>query len=121
MTFKNAYRNINVLPKFVKGYDTVHSTTGMAPSKVTDTDILKIWNKMRTRHGSVRRAPVKFKVGQHVRISKEKLKFAKGGEQNYTTETFKIHKVVSRIPRRVYELVYFLVKHIHRQFYTELS
>jgi hypothetical protein len=26
---------------------------------------------------------VKFKVGQHVRISKEKLKFAKGGEQNY--------------------------------------
>jgi hypothetical protein len=79
MTYKNTYRYIDVLPKFVKGYnDTVHSTTGMDPSKVTDTDILKIWLKMRAKQTSVRRAPAKFKVGQHVRISKKKLKFAKG-------------------------------------------
>jgi hypothetical protein len=77
----------------------------MAPSKVTDYDILLIWHKMRTNHGSIWRAPVKFKVGQNVRISKEKLKFAKGGEQNYTTEIFKRLKVVFRIPRTVYELV----------------
>jgi hypothetical protein len=44
MTYKNTNRYIDVLPKFVKGYnDTVHSATGMTPSKVTDTDILKIW------------------------------------------------------------------------------
>jgi hypothetical protein len=79
MTYKNTYRYIDVLPKFVKGYnDTVHSTTGMNPSKVTDTDILKIWRKMRAKQTSVRRAPAKYTVG-HVRISKEKLKFAKGG------------------------------------------
>jgi hypothetical protein len=64
---------------------------------------------MRNRHGSIRRAPVKFKVGQHVGFSKEKLKFAKGVEQNYTTEIFEIHKVVSRIARPVYELVDLLV------------
>jgi hypothetical protein len=35
MTYKNSYRYIDVLPKFVKGYnDTIHSTRGMAPSKV---------------------------------------------------------------------------------------
>ena len=33
-TYKNTYRYIDVLPKFVKAYnDTVHSATGMAPSR----------------------------------------------------------------------------------------
>jgi len=37
---KNSYRYINIPPKFVKAYnDTVH-TTGMAPSRVTDADVL---------------------------------------------------------------------------------
>jgi hypothetical protein len=93
MKNKNTYKYIDVLPKFVKGYnDMVNSATGMAPSKVTVTDILKIWNKMRARRKSIQRAPVKFKAGQHIRICKQKLKFAKGGEQNYTTEIFKIKK-----------------------------
>ena len=43
---------IDVLPKFVNGYKaTVHSTTGMAPSDVSDTDVLTIWNKMRGKAG----------------------------------------------------------------------
>jgi hypothetical protein len=33
-------------------------------------------------------AKPKLRVGQHERISKEKIKFAKGGDQNYTTEVF---------------------------------
>ena len=49
MTYRNTYRYIDVLPKFVRGYnDAVHSTTGMAPSEVTDSVILTIWNKMRS-------------------------------------------------------------------------
>jgi hypothetical protein len=74
---------------------------------------------MRAQQTSVRRAPVKFKVGQHVRISQEILKFAKGGEQNYTTEIFHIHKEVPRTPRPVYELVDLLGKHMEGQFYAE--
>jgi len=36
-TYKNSYRYIDVLPKFVKAYNnTIHSTTGMAPSRVTN-------------------------------------------------------------------------------------
>jgi hypothetical protein len=56
----------------------------MAPGKVRDTDVLAIWNKMQTKAKRAKRlATLKFLVGQHVRISKEKVKFAKGGEQNY--------------------------------------
>jgi hypothetical protein len=69
MTYKNTYRYIDVLPKFVRSYDTVHSATGIPPSKVTNLDILAIRNKMRSRHSSIRRAPVRSRVGQHVRIS----------------------------------------------------
>jgi hypothetical protein len=83
----------------------------MAPSKVGDTDILAMWTKMRARPSRIKRAVAKFRLVQHVRISKEKLKFSKCGEQNYTTEIFKIHKVVHKIPRPVYELEDLLGKH----------
>ena len=119
-TYRNTYRYINVLPKFVRGYnDTVHSACCMAPSKVTNSNILAIWNRTRSNYSSIRRAAVRFRVGQHVRISKEKLKFAKGGEENYTTEICRIHKVVRRIPCPVYELQDLLSKHIDGQFYAE--
>ena len=64
-------------------------------------------------HGIAQHATraVRFNVGQHVRISKEKLKFAKGGEQNYTTEIFRISNVVRRDTRPVYELQDLLSKH----------
>ena len=113
MTYKNTYRYIDVLQRFVRGYnDVVHSATGMTPSKVTDPDIFSIWNRMRSKHSTIRREAVRFSVGQHVRISKKKLKFAKGGEKNYTTENFRISKVVRRPPRPVYELQDLLGKHI---------
>ena len=38
---------------------------------------------------------VKFKVGQHVRICKEKIRFTKGSEQNNTDEIFRIVKVIA--------------------------
>ena len=49
ITYGNTYRYLDVLPQFVWGYnDTVHSATGMAPSKVTDSNILVIWYRMRS-------------------------------------------------------------------------
>jgi len=49
-TYKNSYRYIDVLSKFVKAYnDAVHSTTGMAPSRVTDSEVLAICKKMEGR------------------------------------------------------------------------
>jgi len=43
-------------------------------------------------------------VGQHVRFSKEKMKFAKASEQNFSTEILGICKIIYRTPRPVYEL-----------------
>jgi len=85
-TYTNAYRYIDVLSKFVKLYDdTFHCTTGMAPSKVTDSDVLAIWKNVNKniRH-RVRTTRAKFRVGQHVSISKEKIKFKKGAGPNFS-------------------------------------
>jgi len=37
-------------------------------------------------------------------MRKEKMKFPKAGEQNFSTEVFRITKVIERRPRPVYEL-----------------
>jgi hypothetical protein len=47
------------------------------------------------------------------------LRFAKGAEQNYTTEIFKINKVIRREPHPVYELEDLNGTHIEGQFYSE--
>ena len=115
-----SYRYIDFLPKFVKAYnETVYSTTGMAPSRVTDSDVLDIWRRMEAKRQRVRFAAAKFRVGQHVRICKEKMKFAKAAEHNFSTEIFKIGKVIDRRPRVVYELVDLNGTPIDGQFYQE--
>ena len=49
-TFSNSYRYMDVLPNFLKAYnDTVHTTSGMAPSRVTDADVHTIWRRMEAR------------------------------------------------------------------------
>jgi len=48
---------------------------------------------MKRRRRRIRVAEVMFNVGQHVRISMEKMMFAKGGEQTFSTEIFQIVKL----------------------------
>ena len=92
----------------------------MAPGSVRDTDVLTIWNKTREKADRTRRlSKLNFRVGQHVRISKEKVKLTKGVEQNYTTEIFKVRKVVHRTPRPVFELEDLRGQEIEGQFYSE--
>jgi len=52
----------------------------------------------------VRTVRTKFRVGQHVRISKEKMKYEKGAEEIFIREIFRINKFSKRRPRCVYEL-----------------
>ena len=103
-TYKNTLRFVDVLQQFVKAYVTVPTSIGTAPTTVTDRRIFEIWNSMNDKRSRVRLGRIKFQVGQHVRISKEKMKFAKGSEQNYTDEIFRIIKVIPMTPRPVYEL-----------------
>jgi len=86
----------------------------MAPSRVTESDILAIWKRLR-----IRAVRAKFRAGQHVRISKETMKFAKGGEQNFSTEIFRIAKVIESRPRPVFKLEDLNRTPIDDQFYQE--
>ena len=46
-TYKNSYRNIDVLQDFITAYNnTVHTTTGMASAKVNETNVLDLWRRM---------------------------------------------------------------------------
>jgi len=119
-TYKNTYRYIDVLPKFVNAYnDTVHTATGVAPSRVTDSDVFAIWTRVEARSRGVRVEKPEFRVGQHVRISRKKMKFAKSAEQNFSTEIFRIAKVIDRRPRPLYELEDLNGTPIKGQFYQE--
>jgi hypothetical protein len=95
--WKNTYRSVDVLDKLFSGYnDTVHSSIGMAPSLVSDKNVLRVW-LMRKRQARVRevRSPI-YSVRQTVRISRDKIQFAKGFKQNWTIEVFKISKILRR-------------------------
>jgi len=86
---------------------------------VTDSDVLAIWKRMEVRRRGIRVAKAEFRVGQHVRISREKMKFAKSSEQNFSTEIFRIPKVIERRPRPLYELEDLNGTHIEGHFYQE--
>ena len=104
-THKNTYSYVDVLSDFVSGYNAmVHGSTGMAPANVTYSDVLALWKRMQKRWGKMSVKMARYSVGQHVRIGKEKAKFAKSAEQNFSTEIFRIIKVIHSTPRPVYEL-----------------
>jgi len=92
----------------------------MAPSRVTDSDVMAIWKRMEQAQGRVRVAKAAtFRVGQNVRMSKEKMRFAKTDEQSFSTEIFRVAKVIDRWPRVVYELENLNGTPIDGQFYRE--
>jgi len=54
----------------------------MPPSKVNPSNIHPVWRKVNSLTAEVAQGRVKFKVGDLVRITKEKVKFAKGYKKN---------------------------------------
>jgi len=66
---------------------------------------------------SVRVAKATCRLEQLVRISKEKMRFAKAGEQNFSTAIFKVAEVLNRRPRAVNELADLNATPMDDQFY----
>jgi len=91
----------------------------MAPASVTDSDVITIWKRLQKKKNRQRVIKAKYSVGQHVRISKEKAKFAKSAEQNFSTKIFRIVKVFPRTARPVYELEDLNKQPIDGSFYQE--
>ena len=88
---KNSY--FDALDDIVHKYNnTVHKTIKMKPIDVT-SDSYAEYNE----DPSNKKDP-KFKVGDHVRISKYKNIFAKGYTQNWSEEVFVVSKIKETVP-----------------------
>ena len=83
-TKNNTYRYLDVINNLLTSYNnSVHSTISMAPSKVSPSNVYSVWQNVNSLGAKIRHGRVKFKVGDIVRITKEKLAFAKGYEQTF--------------------------------------
>ena len=87
---KNVY--IDKLDDIVAEYNnTYHTTIKMKPADVKDNTYINADKEINNKDP-------KFKVGDHVRISKYKNIFAKGYMPNWSEEVFVIKKVKNTVP-----------------------
>jgi len=98
MTYTTSKRYIDALPHIVESYNkTYHRSIKMAPKEVTNSNQTLVYDNLyRTYIDDTKTHPQersKFNVGDLVRISKQKLTFTKGYQQNWTTEMFRIKKI----------------------------
>ena len=93
---KNVY--FDVLDDIVNKYNnTVHKTINMKPIDVTDDSFVEYYEDPVFPKTNPKKDP-KFKVGDHVRISKYKNIFAKGYSPNWSEEVFVINKIKNTVP-----------------------
>ena len=110
---------MDTIGKLLTGYNiSVLSTIGMPPSKVNPSNIYSVWKRMKSLWAKIPEGGVKYKVGDLVRITKEKVKLAKGYEKNFSKEIFQVVKVIRREPQLVYELLDLQSRPIEGRFYN---
>ena len=90
---KNVY--IDELDDTVNEYNTYHRTIKVKPVEVKDNTYIDFKKEVNDKDP-------KFKVGDHVRISKYKNIFAKGYTPNWSEEVFVIKKVKNTVPWTCY-------------------
>jgi len=104
-TKNNTYQYLDVLNSLLTSYNNfVHSTIAMLSSKLSPSHIYYVWQKVNSLRAKIPHGRVKFKVGDLVRITKQKVTFAKVYKQTFSTEIFRVVKVISRETKPVYEM-----------------
>lgn len=126
-TYHNTYKYIPILKELLKGYNaTTHSSIGMKPSEVTIENQHRALNALygQRKEGekkTVKPFSFKFHIGDQVRVSKVKMRFAKGYEANWSEEIFTIAACVKRKPP-VYKIEDYNGEQLRGTFYeTELQ
>lgn len=107
-THNNTYRYIDVLQDLLHSYNnSFHRSIKMRPCDVNFDNIMTVWRNLyeekENKASKIVRKP-KFKVGDHVRITKYKHVFQKGYETNWSDEIFLIASIIRRSPLIVYTL-----------------
>lgn len=128
-TYRNTHRYIDVLQDLVRSYNnTPHSSIKFTPASVTIHNAIQVranleksWQRNDKKY--VKRRPIKtakFKVGDHVRISRSKQVFEKGFVSGWSEEIFLIVRVTKRQNYLyTYELEDLQGEKIEGFFYTE--
>lgn len=96
----NTKRYIDVIDKLVYSYNhTYHRSIGMEPISVNEGNESIVWSSLYGKQiKKKKRMHSELKVGDTVRISKVKLRFEKGYEQNWTREIFTILEILPTNP-----------------------
>lgn len=94
------YKWIKLLPTLLKRYNSrKHRTIGMRPIDVTQrNDGNRLAHMLNTRPIKSASHKVHFKVNDIVRISKHKTLFEKGYTRSWSTELFRVVKVIRTLP-----------------------
>ena len=98
-TQNDTERWIDVIDKIINGINnSINRTTGVTPNSVTYDNAQALLEKVYKAQSNDKIFTNKYKVGQIVRINKEKGDFYKGYLPNYTEELFRIKTVVKSRP-----------------------
>ncbi|GFU32515.1 uncharacterized transposon-derived protein F54H12.3 [Trichonephila clavipes] len=89
----------------------------MAPASVTEENEEEAWKNLYRNQNKTFSKP-RFQIGDTVRISREKLIFEKGYEQNWTREIFTVYHILRREPT-VYKVKDFTGEVIRGTFYEQ--
>ena len=116
----------NILPKLVENYNnTKHRTIQMKPSEVDSKNEKRLVKKLNMSkmirylmHGIGEIRHPKLKVGDFVRLSREKHIFEKAYTENWTEEVFKLIKVFHTDPR-TYKVADLQGEEVEGTFYSQ--
>ena len=96
------YRYLDILDGIVRGYNNrVNSNTGVAPNEVDDISPEQredIFLRLHDNSLHFTKAPVKFKIGDAVRLVKTRGAFQRGYTPNWTREIFYITQILTTSP-----------------------
>ena len=95
-TYRNSFKYLDILGSVLKSYnDSVHRSTGFAPSQVTPLHQGVIFERL---YGYRPLVNHDFRVGDRVRISKTKKTFTRGYLPNWSEEVFEVFKSFNKSP-----------------------
>lgn len=114
------YRWLNVLSDVLTQYNNaLHRTIKMRPKDVTLADEKRLLNTIYALPRRSRPGKSLLKIGEYVRVSKHKQIFDKGYNPNWSTEIFRIAKVIDKTDPITYLLEDYKGQPIAGCFYKE--
>lgn len=97
-TYTKDSRYVDVLDSLVSVYNKrKHSTIGMPPIEVSESNVLKVWKHMQKRKKTSLKKCI-YHIGDIVRVSNPKTLFEKGYKPKWSTELFTIDKCILKSP-----------------------